>query len=67
MSGIVLVRKPYKGCLVRLSRFAVVCGQGLAEADRHSEAPVDVLLKHIWKARERRLGEIPAKASVERP
>jgi hypothetical protein len=67
MFGIVLVQKPYKGCLVHLSWFAVVRGRGLAEADRHSGAPADVLLGYFCEARERRLGETLTKASAEMP
>jgi hypothetical protein len=40
MCGIVLVQRPWKGCLVHRIRFAGRGGQGQAKADRNSGAPV---------------------------
>jgi len=68
MCGIGPVREPYKGRPVRALCFGATFGWGQAEADRYSGAPA-VLVSNCWcgEARERRPGEVLAKAFAGAP
>jgi hypothetical protein len=52
MCGIVLVREPWKGCSVRVARFAGRGGRNQVEVDRDSGAPAGLVsrpaLESVW-------------------